>query len=78
MVDAWSRMRCKLACVLAPKRFDTVAKGFGAEGIYVVREEGIAYAVQGAIASGKLTVIHAPIDPVANAMDALNYEEFKS
>ena len=59
-------------------RFDTIAKGFGAEGVYVDREEDIAPAVQAAIASGKATVIHVPIDPVANAMDAPNYEEFKS
>jgi thiamine pyrophosphate-dependent acetolactate synthase large subunit-like protein len=59
-------------------RFDTIAKGFGAEGVYVEREQDIAPAVEQAIASGKPTVIHVPIDPVANAMDAPNYEEFKS
>ena len=59
-------------------RFDTIAKGFGAEGIYVESEKDIAPAVEKAIASGKPTVIHVPIDPVANAMDAPNYEEFKS
>lgn len=59
-------------------RFDTIAKGFGAEGVYVEREEDIAPAVEQAVASGKCTVIHVPIDPVANAMDAPNYEEFKS
>nr|WP_223826327.1 thiamine pyrophosphate-dependent enzyme [Spongiibacter pelagi] len=59
-------------------RFDTIAKGFGAEGVYVNNENDIAPAVEAAIASGKVTVIHVPIDPVANAMDAPNYEEFKS
>lgn len=59
-------------------RFDTIAKGFGAEGVYIEREEDIASAVEQAVASGKCTVIHVPIDPVANAMDAPNYEEFKS
>ena len=59
-------------------RFDTIAKGFGAEGVYVEREQDIAPAVEAAVASGKATVIHVPIDPVANAMDAPNYEEFKS
>lgn len=59
-------------------RFDTIAKGFGGEGIYIENEKDIAPAVERAIASGKATVIHVPIDPVANAMDAPNYEEFKS
>lgn len=59
-------------------RFDIIAKGFGAEGVYIEREQDIAAAVEKAIASGKPTVIHVPIDPVANAMDAPNYEEFKS
>lgn len=59
-------------------RFDTIAKGFGAEGVYIDSEKDLAPAVERAIASGKVTVIHVPIDPVANAMDAPNYEEFKS
>jgi acetolactate synthase I/II/III large subunit len=59
-------------------RFDMIAKGFGAEGVYVEREEDIAPAVEKAIASGKPTVIQVPIEPYANAMDAPNYEEFKS
>ncbi|WP_372780772.1 thiamine pyrophosphate-binding protein [Litorivivens sp.] len=59
-------------------RFDTIAKGFGAEGVFVDCESDIAPAVEAAVASGKCTVIHVPIDPVANAMEAPNYEEFKS
>ncbi len=59
-------------------RFDMIAKGFGAHGEYVEREEDIAAAVERALASGKPAVIQVPIDPYANAMDAPNYEEFKS
>ncbi|MCG8315779.1 MAG: thiamine pyrophosphate-binding protein [Pseudomonadales bacterium] len=59
-------------------RFDQIAKGFGANGVVVEKEEDIAAAVEKAIASGKTTVIQVPIDPDANAMDAPNYEEFKS
>ena len=59
-------------------RFDQIAQGFGARGELVEKEEDIAPAVERAIASGKTTVIQVPIDPDANAMDAPNYEEFKS
>lgn len=59
-------------------RFDRIAEGFGAQGEYVEREEDIAPAVERAVASGRPTVIHVPIDPDANAMEAPNYEEFKS
>ncbi|MCZ6874644.1 MAG: thiamine pyrophosphate-binding protein [bacterium] len=59
-------------------RFDKIAEGFGAYGEYVEREEDIGSAIERALASGKPAVIQVPIDPVANAMDAPNYEEFKS
>lgn len=59
-------------------RFDQIAKGFGADAEYVEREEEIGPAVQRAIASGKPTVIHVPIDEYVNAMEAPNYDEFKS
>ncbi len=59
-------------------RFDRIAEGFGARGEYVEREQDLAPAVERAVASGKTTVIHVPIDPVANAMEAPNYDEFKS
>jgi thiamine pyrophosphate-dependent acetolactate synthase large subunit-like protein len=59
-------------------RFDKIAQGFGACGEYIEREQDLAPAVERAIASGRATVIHVPIDPVANAMEAPNYEEFKS
>jgi len=59
-------------------RFDKIAEGFGAYGEYVEREEDIAAAIDRALASGKPAVIQVPINPEANAMDAPNYEEFKS
>lgn len=59
-------------------RFDMIAKGFGAHGEYAEREEDIVPAIERALASGKPAVIQVPIEPYANAMDAPNYEEFKS
>lgn len=59
-------------------RFDKIAEGFGAHGEYVENEADIAPAVERAIASGKTAVIQVPVDAYANAMDAPNYEEFKS
>jgi thiamine pyrophosphate-dependent acetolactate synthase large subunit-like protein len=59
-------------------RFDKIAEGFGANGEYISREQDIAPAIERALASGKPSVIHVPIDPAANAMEAPNYEEFKS
>ena len=59
-------------------RFNKIAEGFGAQGEYIEREEDIAPAVERAIASGKVTVIQVPVDQYANAMEAPNYEEFKS
>jgi len=59
-------------------RFDKIAEGFGAHGEYVEREQDIVPAVERAFASGKPAVIQVPIDPDANAMEAPNYEEFKS
>lgn len=63
-------------------RFDKIAEGLGATGIYIEKEEDIATTVQQAIetalAEGKPAVIQVPVDPYANAMDAPNYEEFKS
>jgi thiamine pyrophosphate-dependent acetolactate synthase large subunit-like protein len=59
-------------------RFDKVAEGFGCYGEYVEREADIAPAVQRALASGKPAVIHVPIDPLANATESPNYDEFKS
>jgi len=59
-------------------RFDKVAEGFGAHGEFIEKEEDIAPAVQRAIASGKPAVIQVPVDAYVNAMEAPNYEEFKS
>jgi acetolactate synthase I/II/III large subunit len=59
-------------------RFDKIAQGFECYGEFVEREEDIGPAIERALASGKPGVIQVPIDPVANAMDAPNYEEFKS
>ena len=59
-------------------RFDKIAEGFGAHGEFIEDEKDIAPAVERAIASGKPTVIQVPVDAYANAMDAPNYEEFKS
>jgi acetolactate synthase-1/2/3 large subunit len=59
-------------------RFDKVAEGFECYGEFVEREEDIGPAIARALASGKPGVIQVPVDPEANAMDAPNYEEFKS
>jgi thiamine pyrophosphate-dependent acetolactate synthase large subunit-like protein len=59
-------------------RFDKIAEGLGCYGQYVEREEDIAPAVERALASGLPAVIHVPIDPLANATESPNYEEFKS
>jgi acetolactate synthase I/II/III large subunit len=59
-------------------RFDKIAEGFECYGEFVEREEDIGPAIGRALASGRPGVIQVPIDPVANAMDAPNYEEFKS
>jgi len=63
-------------------RFDKIAEGFGAEGHYVEREQDIApivaAAIERAVANRRPVVIQVPVEPYANAMDAPNYEEFKS
>lgn len=59
-------------------RFDKLAEAFSAHGEYVERNEEIAPAIERALASGKPAVVHVPIDPVAHAMDAPNYGEYKS
>lgn len=59
-------------------RFDKIAEGFDCYGEYVEDESEIGPAIKRALASGKPGVIQVPIDPVANAMEAPNYEEFKS
>jgi acetolactate synthase-1/2/3 large subunit len=64
-------------------RFDKIAEGFGCVGKYVEKAEDMGPAIKEAFASGKPTVIHVPIDPVANHggnenKDTPNYDEFRT
>ncbi|HEX4378057.1 MAG TPA: thiamine pyrophosphate-binding protein [Steroidobacteraceae bacterium] len=64
-------------------RFDTIAEGLGCVGKYVEKAEDLGPAIKAAFASGKPTVIHVPIDPVANHggnenKDTPNYDEFRT
>nr|WP_067734575.1 hypothetical protein [Novosphingobium naphthalenivorans] len=55
-----------------------VAKGFGAYGEYVEREEDIGPAIARALARGKPAVILVPVDKVVNATETPNYDEYAS
>ncbi|ORW10014.1 acetolactate synthase [Mycobacterium kyorinense] len=59
-------------------RFDKIAEGFGCYGEYVERGEGIGPAIQRAYASGKVGVIHVPIDPKVNSEEMPSYDEFRT
>ena len=64
-------------------RFDKIAEGLGCVGVYVEKAEELGPAITAAFASGKPTVIHVPIDPVANHggnenKDTPNYDEFRT
>ena len=64
-------------------RFDKIAEGLGCVGKYVEKAEELGPAIEAAFASGKPTVIHVPIDPVANHggnenKDTPNYDEFRT
>lgn len=64
-------------------RFDKIAEGLGCVGMYVEKGEDLGPAIEKAFASGKPTVIHVPIDPVANHggndnQDTPNYNEFRT
>ncbi len=64
-------------------RFDKIAEGLGCVGKYVEKAEDLGPAIKAAFASGKPTVIHVPIDPVANHggnenKDTPNYDEFRT
>ncbi len=64
-------------------RFDKIAEGLGCKGMYVEKAEELGPAIKEAFASGKPTVIHVPIDPVANHgglenKDTPNYDEFRT
>ncbi len=59
-------------------RFDKIAEGFGCHGEYVDREEEIGPAIARAYASGKVGVIHVPIDPKVNSEEMPSYDEFRT
>jgi acetolactate synthase-1/2/3 large subunit len=64
-------------------RFDKIAEGLGCKGMYVEKAADLGPAIKEAFASGKPTVIHVPIDPVANHggnenKDTPNYDEFRT
>jgi acetolactate synthase-1/2/3 large subunit len=59
-------------------RFDKIAEGFGCYGEYVDREEEIGPAIARAYASGKVGVIHVPIDPKVNSEEMPSYDEFRT
>jgi acetolactate synthase-1/2/3 large subunit len=64
-------------------RFDKIAEGLGCKGVYVEKAADLGPAIKEAFASGKPTVIHVPIDPVANHggnenKDTPNYDEFRT
>ena len=64
-------------------RFDKIAEGLGCVGMYIEKGEDLGPAIKEAFASGKTTVIHVPIDPVANHggnenKDTPNYDEFRT
>ena len=64
-------------------RFDKIAEGLGCRGLYVEKAADLGPAIKEAFASGKPTVIHVPIDPVANHggnenKDTPNYDEFRT
>lgn len=59
-------------------RFDKIAEGFGCYGEYVDKPEDIGPAIERAYASGKVGVIHVPIDPKVNSEEMPNYGEFRT
>ncbi|VWX46607.1 thiamine pyrophosphate-binding protein [Novosphingobium sp. 9U] len=59
-------------------RFDKIGEGFGAAGEFVTKAADIGPAIQRAYERGGVTVIHVPIDPVANSEEMPNYSEFRT
>ena len=59
-------------------RFDKIAEGFGCYGQYVDKPEDLGPAIERAYASGKVSVIHVPIDPKVNSEEMPNYGEFRT
>ena len=59
-------------------RFDKIAEGFGCRGEYVDTPEELGPAIERGFASGKVTVIHVPIDPKVNSEEMPSYDEFRT
>jgi acetolactate synthase I/II/III large subunit len=59
-------------------RFDKIAEGFGCYGEYVTDAAEIGPAIARAYASGKVGVIHVPIDPKVNSEEMPSYDEFRT
>ena len=64
-------------------RFDKVAEGLGCRGLFIEKAADLGPAIKEAFASGKTTVIHVPIDPIANHggvdnKQMPNYDEFRT
>lgn len=59
-------------------RFDKIAEGFGCYGEYVEDASEIGPAIARAYASGKVGVIHVPIDPKVNSEEMPSYDEFRT
>jgi thiamine pyrophosphate-dependent acetolactate synthase large subunit-like protein len=59
-------------------RFDKIAEGFGCRGEYIDKPEDLGPAIERAYASGKVTVIHVPIDPKVNSEEMPSYDEFRT
>jgi len=59
-------------------RFDRIAEGLGCHGEYVQRADDIGPAIERAYASGKVGVIHVPIDPKVNSEEMPSYDEFRT
>jgi thiamine pyrophosphate-dependent acetolactate synthase large subunit-like protein len=59
-------------------RLDKLAEGFGAHGEYVERAEGIAPAVERALACGGPAVVQVALDAQANATEVPGFDEFAS
>jgi thiamine pyrophosphate-dependent acetolactate synthase large subunit-like protein len=57
-------------------RFDRIAEGFGAHGEYVERTGDIRPAVTRAFAAGRPAVVQVVVDPLINALQMPNVEEF--
>ena len=59
-------------------RFDKIAEGFGCRGEYIDKPEDLGPAIERGYASGKVTVIHVPIDPKVNSEEMPSYDEFRT